>query len=259
MPGRQIRSVLVTGCNRGIGYELVQQFLKSSNPPEKIFATCRDPSAAPSQKLMSLTRNHPNLEIIQLEVTDLTSIKGAFKAVQEKLEGRSLNMLINNAGVLTHESVETSSEEDMMRVYNTNVIAPMLLTREFLPLLKKTAQEKSTERMSCRSACVINMTSILGSVQDVPNPVMFSAFKAIAYRCSKSALNMLTRCQAETYKNDGIIFIAVHPGWVQTDMGGSQAPMTLEQSVGSMMNLFAKLSAEQNGHYVDWKGDTIPY
>ncbi|KAG8432830.1 hypothetical protein GDO86_017182, partial [Hymenochirus boettgeri] len=75
----------------------------------------------------------------------------------------------------------------------------------------------------------------------------------------QAALNMLSRCHAECYKQDGIISIAIHPGWVQTDMGGDQAPLTKETSVDGMMKIITSLDEKHSGTFVDWEGKTIPW
>ncbi|KAM4614397.1 C-signal-like [Discoglossus pictus] len=255
MAALSLGSVLITGSNRGIGLGLVRRFLEMDDPPQHVFAACRDPSLA--QDLQSLATEHPNLQIIQLEVTDPNSIKEAFKVVDKKVGGAGLNMIINNAGILTNLTVEDSNQEDMITVYKTNTIGPMMVTQEFIPLLKKAAQEHPQERMSCLKAAVVNITSSLGSLQDLPT--LFSHFPKIAYRASKAALNMVTQCQALTYKSDGILCVTVHPGWVRTDMGGPQGELSVEESVGSMMEMFAKLTDEHNGGFVDWKGDPLPW
>ncbi|XP_053305132.1 C-factor-like [Spea bombifrons] len=254
MASLRINSVLVTGSNRGIGLELVKRFLEKVNP-QHVFATCRNPEGA--QELKSLAAHHPNLEVIQLEVTDRNCIKAAYHVIEKKLNGRGLNMLINNAAIAMENTVETADENEMINSFKTNTIAPMILTQEFLPLLNKAAQENASMKNSCNKASVINITSSLGSVGDVPS--FYANYPKIGYRCSKAALNMLTRCQTEAHKGSGILFVALHPGWVQTDMGGPMAPMTVQESVSGIVGVLETLSEEQNGLFLDWKGDQIPW
>uniref|UniRef100_A0A8C3LKA5 Uncharacterized protein n=1 Tax=Chrysolophus pictus TaxID=9089 RepID=A0A8C3LKA5_CHRPC len=122
-----IRSVLVTGANRGIGLGFVQHLLALPNPPEWIFATCRDPKGQRAQELQKLASKHPNLVVVPLEVTDPASIKAAAASVGERLKGSGLNLLINNAAVLKVNSLDTETLKDMSEVYTTNTIAPLLL------------------------------------------------------------------------------------------------------------------------------------
>ncbi|KAM3918728.1 C-signal-like [Leptodactylus fuscus] len=245
----KVQSVLITGSNRGIGLEFVQQFLKSPNPPEKIFATCRDPESPQSQELKNLSAKNPNVIVIQLDTTDPASVNSSVKEVEKHLNGQKLDLLINNAGVLTHNSLESETSEDMLRVYNINVVGPMLVTQAFYPLLKRAEGPGK--------AAIVDISALLGSLEDLPK--LFDHFPVISYRCSKAALNMLSRCHAEGYKKDGIISIAIHPGWVKTDMGGDQAPLTKEDSVRSMMNIISTLEEKHSGTFVDWKGNIIPW
>ncbi|CAJ0948056.1 unnamed protein product [Ranitomeya imitator] len=99
-------------------------------------------------------------------------------------------------------------------------------------------------------------------------PVTFNRFHpsscaspqpACADNIFEAALNMLSRCHAVGYKHDGIIIIAIHPGWVKTDLGGDQAPLTKEGSVGGMMKIITTLSEKNNGTFVDWTGKIIPW
>ncbi|XP_030437058.1 uncharacterized protein LOC115660157 isoform X2 [Gopherus evgoodei] len=206
MAGFNVRSVLVTGANRGIGLELVKQFLEKPNPPEWVFATCRDPEGERAQQLKNLVSRHPNLVIVALEATDPASIKAAATRVEEHLKGSGLNLLINNAAVLKLNTLESETPEDMSLVYTTNVTGPMLV--------------------------------------------------------SQAALNMLTKCQSLGYEGDGILSIAVHPGWVQTDMGISlspEAPVTVDASVRGILNVLPTLSEKDNGAFVSWEGKVLPW
>ncbi|XP_018430261.1 PREDICTED: uncharacterized protein LOC108802914 [Nanorana parkeri] len=250
-----IRSVLVTGSSRGIGLELVKTFLNKGNPPEHVFAACRSPETA--QELKSLASKHSNLVTVRMDVTDKASIEAAYDVVKETLKGHGLNLLINNAGIAIYHPVEETTAEDMMRLYKTNTVGPMLVTQAFAPLLKKAAQENPNEKMSCSKAAVVHISAGLGSIERVSIELLNHVL--IEYRCSKAAQNMLTRCQAETYKTDGIIAVAFCPGWVQTDMGGAMAQLKLHESVGGMMEVFDTLTEKHNGMFLDWQGLPIPW
>ncbi|XP_039359617.1 C-factor-like [Mauremys reevesii] len=259
MAGFNVRSVLVTGANRGIGLELVKQFLEKSNPPEWVFATCRDPEGERAQQLKNLVSRHPNLVIVALEATDPASIKAAAARVEEHLKGSGLNLLINNAGVLKLNTLESETPENMSLVYATNVTGPLLVSQAFLPLLKKAAQGSNQKGLSCSKAAIVNMSSEAGSIQNV---LAWPTCQIISCRCSKAALNMLTKCQSLGYEGDGILSIAVHPGWVQTDMGISlspEAPLTVDASVRGILNVLPTLSEKDNGAFVSWEGKVLPW
>ncbi|XP_053127483.1 C-factor-like [Hemicordylus capensis] len=256
MSGGDFCSVLVTGANRGIGLEMVKQLLGRPKPPQWVFATCRDPQGEKAKALKTLASNHPSLVILQFESTDEASIQALAKEVTARLAGGGLNLLINNAGVMPPSTLASVTEEDMMSIYHINVIGPMLLAKACLPLLRAAAEKSSRKGLSCSRAAVINITSIGGSIG---NPPSMNMFPVIAYRCSKAALNMLTRCQALEYNCYGILCAAIHPGWVKTDLGTNKAELTVEESVRGILSVLSGLSEEQNGRVVDWRGEPVPW
>ncbi|KAJ6666006.1 hypothetical protein lerEdw1_000910 [Lerista edwardsae] len=256
MAGLGARSVLVTGANRGIGLELVRQLLSKPDPPQWIFAGCREPEGERGQQLKTLATKHPNLVIVKLDATSPADIKDAAACVENHLKGSGLNLLINNAGIFKEVDLETVNVEDMISGYKTNVIGPLLVSQVFLPLLRKAAQESSEKGLSCRKAAIINISSLLGSIE----LVSLSYVKpAVSYRCSKAALNMLTMCQSMSYKEDGILCTLVHPGWVKTDMGTQEAHLTVDESVRGILDVLLKLSTEHSGAFLDWKGQKLPW
>lgn len=254
MSGGNFHSVLVTGANRGIGLEMVKQFLRQPKPPKWVFATCRDPKAERAKELKTLASKHPNLVILQLESTDEASIRAAAEEATTHLAGTGLNLLINNAGVMPPSTLETLTKEDTLSVYQINVVGPMLVTKAFLPLLRMAAKKSGEKQLSSSKAAVINITSIGGSIG---NPPSMNTFPVIAYRCSKTALNMLTRCQSLEYNNDGILCVSIHPGWVKTDMGTEKAELTVQESVRGIIGTISTLSEEQNGRVVNWEGKPV--
>ncbi|XP_030059506.1 uncharacterized protein LOC115470454 [Microcaecilia unicolor] len=257
MAGSVPHTFLITGCNRGIGLELVKQLLTKPNPPERIFATCRSPDTLQSQELTNLSAKYSNLSVIQLEATDPVSVTAAMKEVEKQLKGRGLNVLINNAGIMTETTLESVDDKDLLNVFTTNVVGPMLVTKAFLPLLMKAAEENSQAHMNWTRAAMINMSTILGSIK--LNAESFLMKPVLSYRCSKAALNMLTNCQALRYKQDGILCTAIHPGWVQTDLGGPEASLTVDQSVSGILKVLCSLNEKHSGLLLDWEGKTIPW
>ncbi|XP_054856535.1 C-factor-like [Eublepharis macularius] len=249
-------SVLVTGSNRGIGLELVQQLAETTDPPEHIFATCRNPAGSQGKALRELADKHPTIHVVQLDVKDPSSLKAAVSVVESHLNGKGLNLLINNAGVAIYGSLETMEQEEMLSVFNTNVVGPTLVVKEFLPLLKKAARESATEGMSCGKAAIINLTSRLGSIGrgfEFEGPPVYS------YRVTKAALNMATACMASELQSEGVLCTALHPGWVKTDMGTAEAPLTVECSVRGILRVLANLSSLETGAFLDWEGNHFPW
>ncbi|KAM4018724.1 C-signal-like [Anomaloglossus baeobatrachus] len=253
-----ISSVLVTGSNRGIGLELIKKFLSRSQPPEKIFATCRNPEGARSEELRNLASKHSNIVLLPLDATNAESVKEAVVEVEKYLNGSGLNLLINNAGVMPRTSLDQVDGDEMIDTFNTNVVGSLQVSQAFYPLLKKSAEKNAEKPLGCEKAALVNVSSVLGSIQQTP--LTFQPEKqVISYRISKAALNMLTRLQAEAYKKDGILCTALHPGWVRTEMGTERALLTTHESVTGIMEVLSSLSEKQNGILVTWDGKVIPW
>ncbi|XP_030078177.1 uncharacterized protein LOC115482497 [Microcaecilia unicolor] len=246
-------SVLITGCSRGLGLGLIKGLAEASNSPELLIATCRQPEAA--QELQELSKKYNNIRILQLDIVSEESRQKLVKAVTALVGAQGLNCLINNAGENISASLDDVTAEHMLHIYETNTVAQLMVTKAFLPLLKQAAQQNSG--MGWHRAVIVNMSSISGSIQLVPDDKLF--LQVYPYRISKTALNMLTKCLAEDLKVDGILCISLHPGWLQTDMGGNQAPMQVEDSVPSIVSLIARLREEDSGCFLDWKGEIVPW
>ncbi|XP_066492895.1 C-signal-like [Tiliqua scincoides] len=253
------RCVLVTGSNRGIGLELVRQLVGKSNRPEWIFATCRDPEGPRAKELKNLAAKHRGVVITPLDTSELSSVKAAAAQITKQLKGVGLNLLINNAGILKQSTLETETPKDMAEVYQTNVTGPMIVSQVFLPLLKKASQESPQKGMSCSKAAIVNVSSNGGSIGNLYG---WHLGQVVSYRCSKAALNMLTKCQSLGFAEDEILCIALHPGWVQTDMGNSvegKAPLPLDESVQEILNTLPHLSEKDNGTFIDWEGKALDW
>ncbi|XP_054026194.1 C-factor-like [Dryobates pubescens] len=252
-------SLLVTGANRGIGLGLVQRFLGMPTPPEWVFAGCRDPKGQRAQELQNLASKHPNLVIIPLDVSNPASIKAAAATVEKQLGGSGLTLLINNAGIVRNANLDDETLENMTEIYTTNTIGPLLMGQAFLPLLKKAAQGSPGSALSCSKAAIINISSTGGCISA---PLGWDLMQIVSYRCSKAALNMLTKCQSLGYREHGILCVALHPGWVQTDMGstaGHQPPVTVDASVQGMLKVLSSLSEKDTGTFLDWEGKVLPW
>ncbi|XP_072326317.1 C-signal-like [Scyliorhinus torazame] len=195
--------------------------------------------------------------MIELDVTDSANIQKAVEAVETSLGTTGLNLLINNAGINSYATLETLTAEDMMAVFRTNVVGPLLVSKAFLPSLKKAAQALHLEGMSCNKAAIVNITSLLGSIQ--LSRENFTRAPMYPYRLSKAALNMASMCLSEDLKQYQILCTAVHPGWVQTDMGGMEAPMPVTDSVSSILKVLSSLSQRETGKFLDWEGKEIDW
>lgn len=251
-PTSLCRSILITGCNRGLGLEFVKQFLKLSPPPEQIFATCRNLNAESSEELKQLASENPNVCLVQLDVTDFERIKQVAQEVSDKLQGKGLNILLNNAGIIFREpSLDDVTVEMMIDHYKVNTVAPLMLTQALLPLLKKAVTDP--EDKSYIKAAVLNMSSLVGSITNYERGVRYP------YRSSKTALNAVTKSLSVDLKPMGIIAVPLDPGWVRTDMGGEKATLSVGESVSGMIQVIKSLDESKTGMWFDYKGDIKPW
>ncbi|XP_014736172.1 PREDICTED: C-factor-like [Sturnus vulgaris] len=265
------RSVLVTGSNRGIGLELVRQLAASPRPPQHIFATCRDPKGPRGKALQELAAQHSSIKLVQLDTVNLPSIQGAMQAVGYHLKDQGLNLLINNAGISSHATLHSLDSQEMLDVFATNAVGPLQVVKVYLDLSGFSclgrcspvgirnfchSWSQGREGLSCSRAAVINISSKLGSLGlclRVPEAPMYP------YRASKAAQNMVTRCLAAELQDKGILCVAIHPGWVKTDMGTEQALLTVEHSVRGILTVLASLSQDNSGAFLDWEGNSLPW
>ncbi|XP_068575026.1 C-signal-like [Cebidichthys violaceus] len=254
----QAVSVLITGANRGLGLEMVKQMLEGSCPVRKLFACCREPDGPRAEALQTLAKKHPGvIVVVHLDATDLCSIKQCAQQVGSVVGKGGLNLLINNAAMLVKATLQETTPEDMQNSFNTNVIGPMNIIKEFLPHLRAAAKASGIPGMSSRKAAVVSITSLLSSMEYVKQT--FGIFPAISYRVSKAGLNMLTLCAAEELKTDKILFSLIHPGWVRTDMGGEDGEVDAPESVQGMLSVMASLTEEKNGAFLTYQGNTLPW
>lgn len=222
---------LITGANRGLGLEFARQ-LSTRGKETVILGTAREPGEATD--LARLVH-----EVLPLDVADPDS----HAALAEALAGRPVDVLINNAGVSSEANrLEKLTLEELQRVFTINAFAPLLITRALIRNLR--AGERRT---------VFNITSQLGSIANN------TGGSSYPYRASKTALNQLTVSLAHELKGEGFTCVVVHPGWVQTDMGGPNATLTPEQSIEGMLKLLDRLKPEDTGRFFQYDGKNLPW
>lgn len=233
MPASPPRRSLVTGANRGLGLEFVRQLLARG---DHVIAACRHPGKATD--LNRLAGDHPGrLHLLPLDVAEEKS-RTAF-AHELPLVVDGIDLLINNAGVLHSGerwgSVSAANLEDSLR---TNAIGPFLLT-----------QALATQLVD--GATVANLSSMMSCLGDDPD------FHSPSYRISKTALNMATRMLARALEPRGIVVLALCPGWVLTDMGGSGAQITARESVSALLATIDEAVPERSGGFFDRHGKAM--
>ncbi len=220
---------LVTGANRGIGLELARQ-LKAAG--HDVVGTARNPDEA--KELAAL-----GVRVMQLDVTDAASVA----RLAEALKGTPIEVLVNNAGVTGGGStIESMDIEAARRAFEVNAIGPMRVTQALLPNLKA-----GSRRM------VVSISSRLGSI------AKNESGGYAGYRESKAALNMFMRSLAVEMKASDFICIAMSPGWVRTDMGGSSATLSPEESVSGMLRTLNALTPKDSGRYLSYDGSELPW
>ena len=226
----KLKTILITGANRGIGLELVKQTMEQGF---HVFATFRNKNK--SEALLSIASN--NLEVFEMNVVNERSILEASNKIKLPLDYLVCNAGINNGfGSLFDED---HSHEKMLEVLNINVLGCILTVRHFSKVLNNNAK-------------IILMSSILG-IQD------HQGSNAMIYRASKAAVNNIMVSLAEEFKSKNIIVSSFHPGWVRTDMGGLNATLSAKESVSFLMKSFQYLNKESSGKFINFDGNFLNF
>src|SRR5579883_195687 len=224
-------TLLLTGAARGLGFDFVKRYAAKG---WKIHACARNP--APLKQVKGDI--HPHL----LEVTDYKAVK----SLAAELRGEAIDVLICNAGVggergSNAQDLGSLDPAEWRRIFEINTLAPLMMAEAFVDHVAASRQKK-----------IIAITSILGSIANNNGGRYF-------YRASKTALNMEWSCLAKDVAGRGLICVALHPGWVQTDMGGPTAPLTIEQSVPGMVKVIDGLKPSDNGRYLQYDGAELAW
>jgi len=234
---------LITGASRGLGLEFVKQLLEA--PSTKVIAASR---TLPVAKLDALKKQYPDrLTIIQLDVTSTESVKAA-AASTAKTHPNGIDYLINNAGVSGAVKVlESGGLDDFVETIDINTIGPLRVITEFLPQVKK-GQKK----------VVVGISTILASIASIPAANLPGLN---AYTVSKAALNALFATFARDFKAEGISFIPIHPGWVETDLGNKlgKPPLTPAVSIKAVLEIIHKHKAGEEVKLLNYDGTTFPW
>ncbi len=229
--------ILVTGSNRGLGLALVRQLLARG---DRVIATCRQPGKA--MALNTLAAEHPgHLHVLPLDVADPKSIAALAAELPLLADDLRLQLLVNCAGVLhSGERFGHLSATVLEDSLHTNAIGPLLLAQALAPLLVDGAK-------------VANISSQLGSIGGT------SRFGTPSYAISKAAQNMATAQLAQVLEPRGIVVLALHPGWVQTGMGGDKATVAPEDAAAGLLQVIGAATPEQSGGFLDWQGKALPW
>lgn len=225
---------VVTGASRGLGLEFAHQLLRSG---WEVVAGCRNSSNL--NRLIELQRTLGLLRIVKLDVLEPLTVEQELSS----LPGSRVDLLINNAGIYVGGdcSLEHAGLDEVDLAWRTNAIGPMLVTRALLPRLR-------------RGAIIANISSRAGS-----NTLGTNRAPRYAYAMSKAALNRFTTDLAVEMRSRGVVVVALNPGWVATDMGTSNAPLSASNSVRGMLDVIDSLDETTTGKFFDYSGQEIPW
>ena len=224
-------TILITGANRGLGLKFTDLYAKKKF---NVFATCRAPQNANS--LLKLAEQNELITIHPLDV----GINEEIEDLAHKIKGVPIDILINNAGIWRSSSLGSANKQAWLESFAINSIAPYEVIQALLPNIKMGVLKK-----------VVSITSKMGSIDDNTSGGSY------IYRSSKSALNMIMRSLENDLRAYDITTLTLHPGWVQTDMGGMNALINDEQSVSGMMEVIDALNIKSSGRFIDYAGKHI--
>lgn len=228
---------LVTGANRGLGLELCRQLLARG---DRVVAACRQPGKATA--LNTLAGEHPGrLHVTPLDVAEPKSHAALARELPLLTEGEPLDLLVNNAGVLRGgERYGSVQAADLETSFRTHALGPFLLVQTLTPQLADGAR-------------VANISSEIGSIG------LRQEFRTPSYAIGKAAQNMATSLLAQALAPRGIVVVALHPGWVRTDMGTERAALSPQESARGLLQVIGGLQACDSGAFLDWRGQTLPW
>ncbi len=229
-------TVLITGANRGIGLEFVRQFARGGS---QVIACCRDPTSASALDAL-MRQSDGKVTVHRLNVTD----RRQREDLSKELGDTPIDMLINNAGVYGQRDATLGNidEQRWLETFAINTIAPIKLSEI---LVENVARG--------RHKIIASISSQMGSIADNRSGNHY------VYRSSKAALNAAMKSMALDLRSRAIIAAILHPGWVKTDMGGPNAPISVEESVDRMRETLGRLTLQDSGIFFDVDGSVLPW
>jgi NAD(P)-dependent dehydrogenase (short-subunit alcohol dehydrogenase family) len=223
--------VLITGANRGIGLEFARQYAEAG---WKVIACCRDLKQAAD--LQELADTYPDIKAYPLDVADFAAIE----ALAENLKGIKIDVLINNAGVYPHSDLNHADPEQWLHAFKVNSMAPFKMAAAFTSHIAASRLKK-----------LVTLSSKMGSLDDNTSGGSY------IYRTSKVAANMVMKSLAIDLQAFGISVAVLHPGWVQTEMGGPGALIDTRASVSGLRKVIEHLNLDNSGRFIAYDGKVI--
>ncbi len=229
-------TVLITGANRGIGLEFCKQYAKQG---WKVIACCRSPEQAVD--LSRIAVENPNVQIQAIDVLD----RSAVDVLAAELAELSIDLIVANAGVYGDNNGHgfgNLNYDDWINTLQTNVLGVVKVAEAFMPNLKR-----------CSKPRIAVLSSRMGSIEDN------SSGGSLLYRSSKAALNATMKSLSIDLKTEEIGVLIFHPGWVLTDMGGSNALINTETSVTGMIKQINAFKMSNTGKFIKYDGTSLPW
>ncbi|HJQ60741.1 MAG TPA: SDR family oxidoreductase [Vineibacter sp.] len=224
-------TLLITGASRGLGLEFVKHYAAAG---WRVHACARQPDAAALVAVAGDVRRH------KLDATDWTGIA----ALAASLRGEPIDLLLANAGIAGRRAGDLGQVDARVwtETFITNALAPVKLAEAFADHVAASQRK-----------LMVAISSRLGSI------ALNEAGGRYAYNASKAALNMGWKSLSVDLRGRGVTCVVLHPGWVSTDMGGAQAPVTPPQSIAGMTKVIAGLQASDSGKFFNYDGAPIPW
>ncbi len=228
-------TVLITGANRGIGLALARGYAAEG---WRVHAGCRNPDQAKDLKALRAEAGD-RLAVHRLDVTDGPRVAN----LARELAKEAIDVLINNAGVSGPRGGFGEIDYDRWQpVFAVNAFAPLRVAERFVEQVARSERK-----------VIVNISSKMGSI------AANVSSDSIIYRASKAALNQVSKCLSVALAPRGITVILFHPGWVSTDMGGYEAPVTPEDSAAGIRAVIARATAADNGCFFNYDGEELPW
>lgn len=240
MNENHLQKIFITGADKGLGLSLATRFLYAGYI---VFAGIYQTA----ENFAVIGQEYgPNLVCILLDVTDMKSVIAASHSVSTQTQ--AIDILINNAAVYLHSKPDKSLQEldltdgHMEGTFNVNSFGPLRVTQQFLPLLE-----------NGNGKLIINISSEAGSIGNCWRATEF------AYCMSKAALNMQSRILQNMLAPQGFRVLAIHPGWMRTDMGGPDADIHPDEAAEAIFQLALMQTLVSNRIYMDYQGKPLPW
>ncbi len=228
-----METYLITGIGRGIGREIARTLLARG---DRVIGTVREPDQEFPD--WDEAKRSDQFKLLRLDVRDEASIADAASQLNEPVD-----VLINNAGVIGPKRQSTSDMDfdGFLDTLSINTLGPLRIAQAFLPSL-----------LHSKQARIVTISSRMGSLS-------YAKSDRIAYRASKAAVNKVMQGLATDLRERGITVVTVHPGWVKTDLGGSGADISVQESAAGLLTLIDRLTLDDTGSFFDWRGERLEF